>query len=103
MVWCSPKVSSEKIMERLNYWAGIVSVFYFLTFLIHTDCYPPECTKPFPRSYVVYHLNDHEVIDVDGKLDDKAWNSVSWTEDFIGEYLIFPRGLGTHWGLGAKR
>ena len=41
---------------------------------------------PFPRSYVVYHLNElQEAIHVDGKLNDEAWNSVAWTEDFIGK------------------
>lgn len=45
--------------------------------------YPAECVLPFPRSYVVYHLGEQETIDIDGKLDDKAWALVSWTEDFI--------------------
>lgn len=31
----------------------------------------------------MYHLDEQESIDVDGKLDDKAWAHVSWTEDFI--------------------
>lgn len=70
----------------------MVSVCAFLAFSLRTDCYPSECTLPFPRRYVVYHLNEHEAIDVDGKLDDEAWDSVSWTEDFIGECLA--RGLG---------
>lgn len=47
--------------------------------------YPAECVLPFPRSYVVYHLGEQETIDIDGKLDDKAWALVSWTEDFIGD------------------
>lgn len=48
-----------------------------------TLSYPSECILPFPRSYVVYHLGEQETIDIDGKLDDKAWALVSWTEDFI--------------------
>lgn len=52
------------------------------------NSYPSECVLPFPRSYVVYHLDEQESIDVDGKLDDKAWNCVSWTEDFIGEHVF---------------
>ena len=50
-----------------------------------TLSYPSECILPFPRSYVVYHLGEQETIDIDGKLDDKAWALVSWTEDFIGD------------------
>ena len=53
------------------------------------NCYPSECVLPFPRSYVVYHLDEQESIDVDGKLDDKAWNRVSRTEDFIGKHLFY--------------
>ena len=79
----------------------MVSVCAFLAFSLRTDCYPSECTLPFPRSYVVYHLNEHEAIDVDGKLDDEAWDSVSWTEDFIGECLA--RGLGNgHVGAAVE-
>ena len=66
----------------------MVFVYYFLMLFLRTDSYPSECTLPFPRSYVVYHLSDREVIDVDGKLDDSAWDSVSCTEDFIGKFLI---------------
>lgn len=51
--------------------------------------YPSECVLPFPRSYVVYHLGEQETIDIDGKLDDKAWALVSWTEDFIGDWKIY--------------
>ena len=36
----------------------------------------------------MYHLDEQESIDVDGKLDDKAWTRVSWTEDFIGDHII---------------
>ena len=75
-------------MECSFFLVFMVSVFSFLTLSPHADCYPSECVLPFPRSYVVYHLSDHEAIKVDGKLDDEAWHSVSWTEDFIGKYLL---------------
>ena len=83
------QVSFDRMTGKLSYWTCMVFVHYFLMFLLRTDSYPSECTLSFPRSYLVYHLNDGEVIDVDGKLDDSAWNSVSWTEDFIGKFLIF--------------
>ena len=59
-----------------------------LAFSLAVDCYPSECVLPFPRSYVVYHLNEQEGIHVDGKLDEEAWDSVSWTEDFIGKICL---------------
>ena len=83
------QVSFDRMMGRLSYCTSMVFVYYFLMFFLRTDSYPSECTLPFPRSYVVYHLSDREVIEVDGKLDDSAWDSVSWTEDFIGKFLIF--------------
>ena len=78
-------------VECSNLLMFMVSVFLFLTLSSPADCYPSECVVPFPRSYVVYHLSDHEFIKVDGKLDDEAWDSVSWTEDFIGKYLTCLR------------
>lgn len=65
-------------------WLIWVPVFVLLVFSILANCFPTDCVHPFPRSYVVYHLNElQEAIHVDGKLNDEAWNSVAWTEDFI--------------------
>lgn len=49
---------------------------------------PEECLLPFPRSYVAYSLKEHEKIIVDGKLEEDAWKSVAWTEDFLGKGLV---------------
>lgn len=73
----------------------MVVLFTLLTFSFAVDCYPSDCVLPFPRSYVVYHLKEQEGIRVDGKVDEEAWDSVSWTEDFIGKlsgrgYHSFP-------------
>ena len=57
-----------------------------MAFSFAVDRYPSDCVLPFPRSYVVYHWNEQEGIHVDGKLDEEAWDSVSWTEDFIGKF-----------------
>lgn len=65
-----------------------------LVFVLCADCYPSECDLTFPRNYVVYHLKKQEAIDVDGKLDEEAWDSVSWTEDFIGKWLEEEGGGG---------
>lgn len=65
-------------------WLIWVPVCVLLFFSILANCFPTDCVHPFPRSYVVYHLNElQEAIHVDGKLNDEAWNSVAWTEDFI--------------------
>ncbi|KAK2568818.1 hypothetical protein P5673_006856 [Acropora cervicornis] len=65
-------------------WLIWVPVCFLLFFSILANCFPTDCVHPFPRSYVVYHLNElQEAIHVDGKLNDEAWNSVAWTEDFI--------------------
>jgi hypothetical protein len=54
----------------------------------------PKCSLPFPKSYVVYHLSLGEEITVDGKLDEKAWEEVDWTQTFTdiqGPSLPAPR------------
>ncbi|XP_038078391.1 uncharacterized protein LOC119745833 [Patiria miniata] len=51
-------------------------------------------TLPLPRTYVVYRLQPGEVIEVDGKLVDKAWTEISPTEPFVdiqGKYFPKPR------------
>ncbi|CAL1543870.1 unnamed protein product, partial [Lymnaea stagnalis] len=53
--------------------------------LIETDveaCRALTCDLPYPRTYVVYKLNG-EAIDLDGRLDEKAWKSVGWTDSFV--------------------
>ena len=65
----------------------LVTICTLLVHALCAHCYPSECVLTFPRSYVVYHLKEQEAIDVDGKLDEEAWESVSWTEDFIGKWL----------------
>lgn len=71
------------MMEQFSYWFPLISSLVLVVFFQRANCFPSECVLPFPRSYVVYHLDEQESIDVDGKLDDKAWTRVSWTEDFI--------------------
>lgn len=73
-------------------WLLLISRSTWLIIVVFSqlaNCYPSECVLPFPRSYVVYHLGEQESIDVDGKLDDKAWSRVSWTEDFIGDHIFY--------------
>lgn len=41
---------------------------------------------PMPKSYVVYFLQNGEEINIDGKLDDYAWQEVSRSDRFIGKY-----------------
>ena len=41
---------------------------------------------PMPKSYVVYFLQNGEKINIDGKLDDNAWQEVSRSDRFIGKY-----------------
>lgn len=45
----------------------------------------PDCEfrASYPRQYVAYRLGEDEKIDVDGKLDDTAWERVGWTADFV--------------------
>ena len=35
-----------------------------------------------PRTYNAYHLNGQQ-INIDGRLDDAAWQEVPWTENFV--------------------
>jgi len=39
-----------------------------------------------PRTYIAYHLNG-QTVNIDGQLDDPAWQEVPWTETFMGRYL----------------
>ena len=76
-------------MMEFSRWLLLISTWLITAlFSKHANCYPSECVLPFPRSYVVYHLDKQESIVVDGKLDDKAWSRVSWTEDFIGDHMF---------------
>ena len=76
------------MMEQFSYWFPLISSLVLVVFFQRANCFPSDCVLPFPRSYVVYHLDEQESIDVDGKLEDKAWTRVSWTEDFIGDHML---------------
>ncbi|KAK6999779.1 hypothetical protein BgiMline_009451 [Biomphalaria glabrata] len=64
--------------------------------LIESDveaCRALTCDIPYPRTYVIYKLRG-EAIDLDGKLDEKAWKNVGWTDSFVdiqGRGLPSPR------------
>jgi len=60
-------------------------VLFFFVFARLLSAVPEKCLLPFPRTYVAYSLKEHELIDIDGKLDEDAWKNVAWTEDFIGK------------------
>ena len=78
------------MMGQCLYSLPFLFTWVFVVFSQHANRYPwpAECVLPFPRSHVVYHLDEQESIDVDGKLNDKAWTRVSWTEDFIGDVTL---------------
>lgn len=66
-----------------------VKVLILLSFLPRNClCFPQECVLPFPRAYVAYHLGEGETINVNGKLDERAWDMVGWTEDFVGKVVV---------------
>ncbi|GFO27476.1 carbohydrate family 9 binding domain-like [Plakobranchus ocellatus] len=46
-------------------------------------CRAVTCDIPYPRTYVIYKLRGNDVIDLDGRLDDDAWNDVAWTDSFV--------------------
>ncbi|KAL4221403.1 hypothetical protein ACF0H5_019661 [Mactra antiquata] len=44
---------------------------------------PTECWDfDLPRHYIAYHLGDKS-INIDGKLDEEAWNEAPWSETFV--------------------
>lgn len=95
-------------MMGLSYWLYLLLAWCVVEFSVHVNCFSSECVLPFPRSYVVYHLSEQESIEIDGKLDEKAWEHVSWTEDFIGDYIVSSaswrgRGGGSVSWRGAGR
>ena len=87
----SRRFTENRMMEQCPYWLSFLSTWVLVVFFQRANCYPwrGECVLPFPRSHVVYHLDEQESIDVDGKLDDEAWTRVSWTEEFIGDLTLF--------------
>ncbi|RUS87655.1 hypothetical protein EGW08_004578, partial [Elysia chlorotica] len=46
-------------------------------------CRAVTCDIPYPRTYVIYKLRGNDVIDLDGRLEDKAWKDVAWSDSFI--------------------
>ncbi|XP_036358373.1 uncharacterized protein LOC118763118 isoform X2 [Octopus sinensis] len=45
-------------------------------------CAAETCDVPLPHTYVVQHLNE-ETIEIDGLIDEFAWNQVPWSEKFV--------------------
>jgi len=45
-----------------------------------------------PRNYIAYHLNG-KTVNIDGRLDDPAWQEVPWTETFMGTYIVLYMAL----------
>ncbi|KAL4221398.1 hypothetical protein ACF0H5_019656 [Mactra antiquata] len=44
-----------------------------------------------PRHYIAYHLNGKK-INIDGKLNDQAWNEVPWSETFVDiRSAVYPK------------
>ncbi|XP_006824929.1 uncharacterized protein LOC100368858 [Saccoglossus kowalevskii] len=73
----------------------IYIVFVYIVVLAPFKVTSFDCdTLPTPKSYVAYQLRQGESIQIDGKLDDKAWLDVKTTDDFIdiqGEDFPKPR------------
>ncbi|XP_052820559.1 uncharacterized protein LOC128246410 [Mya arenaria] len=43
-----------------------------------------------PRHYIAYHLNTADIT-IDGKLDEKAWDEVEWSENFVDmRSVVYP-------------
>nr|KAG5686891.1 hypothetical protein BaRGS_012439 [Batillaria attramentaria] len=56
-------------------------------------CHAASCLVDLPNTYVVYKLGSG-AIDIDGKLEERAWKDVAWTEPFVdirGEGQPEPR------------
>jgi len=52
-----------------------------------------RCTSGgLPRTYTAYHLNG-KTVNIDGRLDDPAWQEVPWTETFMGTYTVLYMAL----------
>ena len=47
-------------------------------------CRAVTCDIPYPHTYVIFKLRGNDVIDLDGRLEDKAWKDVAWSDAFIG-------------------
>ncbi|GAB1597901.1 uncharacterized protein LOC115210583 [Argonauta hians] len=57
-------------------------VFSFLEKNIIEACAAETCDISLPRTYVVQHLRS-ETIEIDGIIDDIAWEHVPWSEKFV--------------------
>ncbi|CAH1239710.1 Hypp5872 [Branchiostoma lanceolatum] len=71
------------------------TVLLILSVIQPTVSVDPPCGLPLPKTYVVYKLLEREGgIDVDGRLDEKAWEDAPWTDRFVdiqGEDYPTPR------------
>lgn len=58
--------------------------FRYLNRCVKNTCNQATChTEDLPRTYNAYHLNG-QTINMDGKLDDPAWDEVPWSDSFMG-------------------
>jgi len=81
----------QRAMKRKpNYTQGLISLILFGVLLFASCSGPVKKAAvsdfrvppmPDPRSYVCYKTN--EAIKIDGIPDEKAWNSVPWTDYFV--------------------
>eukprot|EP00118_Oscarella_pearsei_P009127 m.50743 g.50743 ORF g.50743 m.50743 type:complete len:180 (+) comp34091_c0_seq5:21-560(+) len=74
------------LILHLRHFPSRSFIFFTLSLCVANSSHyrSPSCDSlPFPKSYVVYSLAPTEKIVVDGILDEPAWKTVSWTEDFI--------------------
>ncbi|CAI9720876.1 carbohydrate-binding family 9 [Octopus vulgaris] len=66
----------------VGYGSYLPEVQSFLEKNIIEACAAETCDVPLPHTYVVQHLNE-ETIEIDGLIDEFAWNQVPWSEKFV--------------------
>lgn len=90
----------NKIFKRFQYiWvlndtdSCVLCNFSYLKNAVDSSCNKESCnSEDLPRTYISYHLNGKS-INIDGKLDEPAWEEVSWTDSFMGINIILYNKL----------
>ncbi len=79
------------MLRRFKQCASLFSLLVFNT-LVFNQSIPRPQLEFNPRNYIVYRTE--EKINIDGELNEKSWETVNWTEDFVdieGDIRPVPR------------
>ena len=56
---------------------------------------PDDYSETYPRQYVAYKVTDGSLTasTLDGDISKPVWEDVAWTDDFVGGFIGWVRGV----------